>query len=381
MAEPVPAPAPQAWTARRALAWVAGYLERKGDANPRLSAEWLVAAAAGLSRLGLYTHLDEPLSSDELVWLHDGVARRGAGEPLQYIVGEAGFRHITVKVAPGVLIPRPETEVLVSEALAMLPAPERPRATDDALIGALADIDVGALSDAARAEREARKEAAAACARTLLVADICTGSGCIACSLAHEHPCVSAVATDVAPAAVALARENVDALGLGERVEVLQCDLANAVDSALLGMFDLVVSNPPYVPSALLAEMPREVTAFEPALALDGGPDGLSFFRRLGAWALVALKPGGAFACELHEDALGEAAHMAADMGFHAVRIACDLAGRNRVLTARAPGLDGDAAEGASAACGDATPREGSEPYAQLHRAGSSSTDGKGERA
>ena len=109
------------WTVKAALDWTVGYLGRKGDENPRLSAEWLLGEACGLRRIELYTGLERPLSLEERDTLRGYVSRRGRGEPLQYITGEVAFRHVAVKVRPGVLIPRPETEVLVSEALALLP--------------------------------------------------------------------------------------------------------------------------------------------------------------------------------------------------------------------------------------------------------------------
>ncbi len=333
------------WTVRRALTWTEGYLARKSDENPRLSARWLMEHATGLTRLQLLMDPNRVLSLAELDALHGFVARRGTGEPLQYIVGEAAFRHITVKVRPGVLIPRPETEVLVSEALALLPRPARPRGLDDDLIGALAaqadtvesDHGDAAYSEAvksaiyaARAALDAREEGA----RALLVADICTGSGCIACSIASEHPDTRVLASDVSPEAVALARENVEALGLGERVAVRQGDLGEPF-VRFEGRIDLVVSNPPYIPAPVLAKLPREVSAFEPALALDGGADGLDVYRHLLAWCHRALAPGGAFAFELHETCLDEAAELARAAGFSDVRIVADLAGRPRVLTAR----------------------------------------------
>ena len=120
------------WTIKAALDWTVGYLERKGDENPRLSSQWLLAEACGLSRIELYANFEQPLSLEERDVLRAYVTRRGKGEPLQYITGEVGFRHITVKVRPGVLIPRPETEVLVSEALALLPAVPKRVAADSA---------------------------------------------------------------------------------------------------------------------------------------------------------------------------------------------------------------------------------------------------------
>ena len=302
------------WTIKAALDWTVGYLERKGDENPRLSAEWLLSEATALRRIELYTNFERPLSLDERDLLRGYVTRRGKGEPLQYITGEAGFRHIAVKVRPGVLIPRPETEVLVSEALALLPPACRPRATDSRMtdaeaeallaaaqtgegtaaampedglgrrpgrsVGEAPDGRLGRGAGAPNGHSERSAEGAqpkdllqgrAAERERLLVADLCTGSGCIACSIAYEHPLAHVVATDLAPEAVALASENVAALGLEGRVDVVACDLGEGVDPALLGAFDLVVSNPPYVPTAVMAEVPREVADFEPALALDGG--------------------------------------------------------------------------------------------------------------
>lgn len=340
------------WTIKAALDWTAGYLERKGDENPRLSAQWLLSEACGLSRIELYANFERPLSMDERDVLRGYVARRGAGEPLQYITGEVGFRHIVVKVRPGVLIPRPETEVLVSEALALLPSAERRRALDSSIPAAEGDV----LREAPALVRSAGKpdpaavqgpdgpdgrvgDAAAAPAApapaSLLVADLCTGSGCIACSIAYEHPLAQVVATDIAPEAVSLARENVQALGLDGRVQVVECDLGEGVPADRMGSLDLVVSNPPYVPTAVLAEIPREVADFEPALALDGGADGLDVLRRLVPWCVRALKPGGAFAIELHETCLDAAARLAEEAGFADVRIVRDLAGRPRVLTGR----------------------------------------------
>ena len=378
------------WTVKRILDWIEGYLAQHGDENPRVSAQWLVSEALGVSRMQLFLDAERPLTAGERAVLRGWTRRRGAGEPLQYITGEAAFRHITVKVRPGVLIPRPETEVLVSEALALLPAAPKPQdALDAEVLRQYAELTsekdpVGALSErpaqlAAQPDGRYTSDAATATmlaslagrsesaptgvigdvapfpragvdgdgspfpragvigdgAPLLLVADICTGSGCIACSIASEHPRTRLISTDISPDAVALARENVERLGLDGRVDVIQCDLAEGVDGALLGSFDLVVSNPPYVPTDVLAVIPSEVAEFEPALALDGGPDGLDVYRRLLDWCSRALKPGGALAFELHETCLEDAAAEAEYAGFVDVRIVEDLASRPRVLTAR----------------------------------------------
>lgn len=348
------------WTIKKALEWTEGYLADKGDENPRLSAQWLLSEACGLSRTQLFINFDRPLSEDERGVLRGYVRRRGAGEPLQYITGEVAFRHITVKVRPGVLIPRPETEVLVSEVLAALPAPcprdvawnpeaaeqerEAVAAVKKALVEAGESVspsentesneteeDVAVGGDFGRSSSAGMDETR----KSLLVADLCTGSGCIACSLAYEHPNVRVIATDIASEAVALAKENAEALGLADRVAVLQCSLGSGIGEKRMGTFDAVVSNPPYVPTAVMAVIPREVADFEPTLALDGGADGLDLFRPLAAWAARALKPGGVLACELHEGHMDAARAVAEAAGFSDCRIVDDLAGRPRVLVAR----------------------------------------------
>lgn len=316
------------WSVKRILDWIEGYLDKHGDENPRYSAQWLVADALDCSRMQLFLDLERPLTLAERETLREYTRRRGAGEPLQYISGKASFRHIEVKVAPGVLIPRPETEVLVSEALSLLPAPEKPQDAYDAQI-------LKMLQDDQNPESQFATNAVDEPQRELLVADICTGTSCIASSIAYEHPNTHVIATDISPVATALARENVKLLGLDERVSVIECDLGTGIDESLLGSFDLVVSNPPYVPTDVLSEIPNEVANFEPALALDGGADGLDIFRRLISWCNVALRPGGAFAFELHETCLETACHEALQAGFTDVRIIHDLADRPRVLIGR----------------------------------------------
>ncbi len=283
------------WTVKRILDWTVSYLERKGGERPRLSAEWLISAATGLSRVEIYTNFDRPLTRDELDLMRAGVRRRAAGEPLQYVTGEMPFRRIVLRCEPGVLIPRPETEVLVDAVLKELEGKELPR-----------------------------------------VLDLCTGTGCIALSVAGEHPETVVIATDISPAAVSLAERNTGALGLGGWVDVLECDLASGVAPAFAGTFDVLVSNPPYIPTAVLAEqVPPEVRDFEPALALDGGADGLDIFRRILALAPDMLAPGGLLACELFEEALAPAADLVrAEKGWRRVEVREDLTHRPRVLLA-----------------------------------------------
>ncbi len=291
------------WTIKAALDWTADYLARKGDQVALRSSQWLISEATGLSRVELYANFDRPLSMHERDVLRSYVKRRAYGEPLQYITGEVGFRHVSVKVRPGVLIPRPETEVLVSEALALLPPRLRP-------------------------DEEGPSP-------RLHVIDLCTGTGCVACAIASEDLRTHIVATDCAPEAVALARENSEILGIADRISVIECDLGAGMPESQLGSFDLVVANPPYVPHELMVQLSREVVAFEPKLALDGGDDGLSIFRRILPFALRALTCGGGLAVELHEESLDQACELARKTGFVDVRVVADLTGRSRVLTAR----------------------------------------------
>lgn len=277
----------QVWTIGDTLAWCREYLAHHDDENPKLSAEWLLAAATELTRIELYMHFDRPLTMEERDVLRETLKRRGAGEPLQYISGEAAFRHIVVKTSRGVLIPRPETEVLVDVVL-------------DGLAGADAPC----------------------------VLEVGCGTGCIACSLAKEAG-AQVLATDISPEAVACAQANVEMLGLEELVEIVERDCV----AGIVGSFDCLVSNPPYIPTAELAELSHEVAGFEPRLALDGGSDGLAFFDRLITEALPLVKDGGLFACELHETCLEEAALRLREAGCVDVKVTKDLVGRDRIVS------------------------------------------------
>ena len=296
-------PAPQPWTIKRVLDWTSGYLERKGDEHPRLSAEWLLANVCGLSRVELYVNFDKPLEAGELDAMHAAIERRAAGEPLQYVTGEMPFRHIVLKCERGVLIPRPETEILVDAALEGV------------------DVAAGKGNEKAGPAR---------------VLEVGTGTGCIALSIASERPGTLVTATDLSPRAIELATRNREALGLEDAVDIVECDLATGVDPALMGTFAVLVSNPPYIPTRVLREeVPAEVADFEPELALDGGADGLDVFRRLLELAPAALAPGGMLAVELYEGALDAAAELVrAQDGWARVEMREDLTRRPRVLVA-----------------------------------------------
>lgn len=304
------------WTVQSILDWCTGFLERAGIENARHSAQWLLSEALDMSRIDLYTNFDKPLSEAERATMRDWVRRRAAGEPLQLISGKAPFRYLTIQVAEGVLIPRPETEVLVSEAFNELSLPrvaERVAATEEG------ECIVAPTLPALRA------------------VDLCTGSGCIACALATEYPAAQVLALDISPEALDLASRNVEVLGVADRVEVRESDLLSAVSPEEEASYNLIISNPPYIPSRVVEELDREVTDYEPALALDGGEDGLDLYRAFLPDALRLLAPDGVMAVELHETCLDEAVLLAEEAGFDRVRKVQDLAGRDRALIARKP--------------------------------------------
>ena len=279
------------WTVKDALDWTVGFLETKGDEQPRISAEWLISAATGLSRVEVYAYHDRPLTEEERDHLRDGVKRRAEGQPLQYITGEMPFRHIIVHVEPGVFIPRPETETLVQVGIDHL----------------------------AKREISAPK-----------VLDICTGSGCIACAVASELDGSAVVATDLNPAAVRVATFNAERTGSADRLSVYEGDLFEPIDPRLKGGVDLVLSNPPYVPSSDLPDLPEEVLGFEPHLALDGGPDGLDTARRIIEGAVEWLRSGALLALELDERYVKDAVN-AMEPWYEDRYIAKDLTGRDRI--------------------------------------------------
>ena len=381
----------QTWTVKAILDWCEGYLANKGDASPRHAAQYLLGEAMGLSRIELYTNFDKPLTEEERATMRSWVVRRGEGEPLQLICGTAPFRHMVLEVAPGVLIPRPETEVLVSEVLALFPAPkqisahafedlsavsgqvesvedsaseipvveigsiseetlsevsaggivsvsERPEtfALKDAAQGSQSKIDAVGQDDEMIAAGTASEMKPDPKSESIHVIDLCTGSGCIACALATEHPNMEVLALDIAPEALALAQRNVKAQGVADRVSVRESDLlaAATVDPENKGSFDAIVSNPPYIPSRVVDTLDAEVNDYEPRLALDGGADGLDLFRRFIGDAHELLKPNGVLAVELFEESLEEARKIALDHGFSEARIVQDLANRPRILLA-----------------------------------------------
>jgi release factor glutamine methyltransferase len=285
--------AERVWTVKDALDWTVEFLGRKNDEHPRRSAEWLLSSATGLSRVELYAYHDRPLSPEERARYRALVAKRAEGMPLQYATGEMPFRHLVVHVEPGVFIPRPETEVLVDVALEHIAGMAEPR-----------------------------------------VIDLCTGSGCVAVSIATEHPDARVWAVELGKTAFGTACRNALHAGVADRVQVVHGDLFDPLPAELLGTIDFIVSNPPYVPSADLPDLPAEVLGFEPHEALDGGADGLDVFRRIADGAGRWLTPGGGLAIELDSGRVADAAALL-EAGFEGVMVRKDLTGRDRLVYAR----------------------------------------------
>lgn len=409
------------WTIKRCLEWTKEYLAERGEEHPRLSAEWLLCAATGLARIDLYMRMDEMLDATQLETMHAAVVRRAKGEPLQYITGSTQFRMIDVACAPGVLIPRPETEMLVEEVLNYLDAEvlspeaatrqraelpwndeveqarkaeaaladerataerraENLTAADEAALGGdvlgsrayaeeLADREAEEAAaqaeeaEAAEAEELAEPELdeygiaiegadqettpaqdaavdaaepAPAEPRAARVLEVGCGTGCISLSLAWERRGhVTCTATDIEPRAIDLATKNRDALGLtSDEVAFSLTNLVSSIPHDEWGTFDVLVSNPPYIPTDVMRSLPHEVKDFEPDLALEGGVDGLDIFRRLLNAAPYMLCAGGLFACELYEGALDTAAELCRQAGLSDVRIVRDLTDRPRIVRA-----------------------------------------------
>lgn len=282
-------------TFRDQLATATTALEAAGVASPRVDAEWLLAGLLGVGRVTV--RLDPAGAVPELLAERygDAVRRRARREPLQRILGWEEFRGLRVRLTDAVLVPRPETEALVEWALALLPA------------------------------RGGRR---------LRAVDLGTGSGCIACALAAERPDLDVVAIDVSPAAAAVARENAIALGLAARIRVVAADLLDGVRD--LGA-DLIVSNPPYLPTGLVPELPPEVRTHEPVVALDGGADGLALIRRIAAIAHRALRASGVLVVETAGGAQATAAAaLLRKADFVQVAVRADLAGVDRFVAGRA---------------------------------------------
>jgi release factor glutamine methyltransferase len=283
---------PRVWSVLELLRWTTDYLRDRGlEDEPRLNAELLLAGALGLKRLDLYLQFDRPLRPDELAAFKARLLRRARGEPLQYIAGEAEFRELKLAVDPRVLIPRPETEVLVGEVLRW--AAGRP---------GLHALDVG------------------------------TGSGAIALSLATEGEFARVVATDLSPDALQVARENVRTVAPAVPVELREGSAYAPVGGE---RFHVIVSNPPYIGESERPGLDAEVRDWEPAAALFAGADGLGVIRELVAGAALHLEPRGLLALEIGAfQAAAVADLVRARPEFREAVAVQDLAGRDRIVLA-----------------------------------------------
>ena len=293
MTTPSTAGSPHAeeWTVGRLLEWTTGWLRGREADSPRLDAEVLLASVLGCQRIELYTRFDEVVADEPRAAFRELVKRRGHGEPVAYLTGTKEFFSLSFRVTRDVLVPRPETESLVVRSL-----------------------------DLCRGLAGAR------------IVDVGTGSGAIAVVLARHLPGASITAIDISPQAVAVARENVEAHGVADRVRVLEGDLLSGLPEE--ETFDLIVSNPPYIREDEFAGLPRDVRDFEPRGALVAGPRGVEPLERLAGMAADRLVTGGWLLVEIgpqraSEEVLAAAPHL------QAASTLPDDAGIPRIVRAR----------------------------------------------
>jgi release factor glutamine methyltransferase len=269
------------------------FLEKKGVPAPRLQVEHLLAHALGMPRMNLYLSFERPLTQAQLDAVRALVQRRGRREPLQYITGSAAFCGLELAVNSNVLAPRPETELLAERAWKFLQ------------------------------ETAARNPSPAAL-------DLCAGSGCLAVAIAVNVPAASVHAADASADALAVARDN--AARHNARVQFHLGDLFAALPPAL--RFHLIVSNPPYIPTARLAALDPEVRDHEPRMALDGGADGMDFYRRIAAGAGAFLQPDGRLMLELDDDGPAAASEIFRRQNWVVEAIEPDYNQRPRIMIA-----------------------------------------------
>ncbi len=293
------APQKKAWTIASLVSWAAEYLQNKGIDSPRLDAELLISHALGLRRIELYTQWDRPIIEAELQTLKPLVQRRAGREPLAYILGKKEFYSLAFQVGPQVLIPRPESELLVELGLQKLK-----------------DITGGPTN----------------------ILDLGTGSGCLLTTLLKQWPSATGTGVDLQEDALVVAKQNSEHHGVAERCQWLQWDLAQSWPKSLAGPYDLVVANPPYIPTEEYAHLAPEIRDFEPAVALSPGPEGLEAFRWIFPCLSGRLKPQAWALFEMAADQGPALRHLAADLlpGW-AVQVIPDLQGLERVLALQCP--------------------------------------------
>lgn len=290
-----PSPTADAWTIKKAVTWASQDFARREIASARLEAELLLAHVLECDRVRLIVDANRPLTQEELTLYRELIVRRRGGEPLAYIVGHREFFGHRFAVRPGVLIPRPDTEILVEVALNKT----RHRTLDGRAL------------------------------------DLCTGSGCVAISFLKQRPTWRVTATDTSETALRVAEDNALALGARWNLRLLRGDLFGALERP--ERFELITCNPPYIPSGEVPDLQREVAEFEPGQALDGGPTGLDFYRRLAQEARSYLVSGGVLAVEVGADQAEEVELCFVTAGFVEPERSRDLAGHERVVCVRAP--------------------------------------------
>ena len=297
----MPADAEDRWTVGRLLTWTRDFLQKKGSDSPYLDAEVLLASVMKCQRVNLYTQYEQEVTEAHRSTFRDLVKRRADGAPVAYLVGRKEFYKLLLKVSPAVLIPRGDSESVVVEALARLKGLDAPRA-----------VDVG------------------------------TGSGCLALACVHQHKTARFVAIDISPEALAVAEANAVKHNLDTRVEFREGDLLEPVRDE--EPFDLILSNPPYIATAVIPTLDLTVSKYEPHLALDGGPDGLRVVARLVKQAVPLLRPGGHLILEIGSDqeaAVRDLVGKQADLALSpTIR---DLANHPRVIHAAKKGGRSDA--------------------------------------
>lgn len=283
------------WTVGRIVKWAIDDFRAKGLDSPRLDAELLLAHALGTDRMRILVEPERPLSPAELAKVRDLIKRRRTREPIAYLRGTREFHGRPFVVSRAVLIPRPDTEVLVEVAL---------RRTDPTL--------------------------------SLRAVDLCTGSGCVAVTLAKERPNWHVTGSDLSEDALAIARENALRLGAVWNVRWLASDLFAAFGKD--ERFELVTANPPYIPDAEIETLDPDVRDFEPRLALSGGADGHVLMRRLVRDAAARLVPGGVLAVEIMAGTDEAVSGFFRDAGLRDVEAQRDYGGHLRVVSGIAPG-------------------------------------------
>lgn len=282
----------------------APYFEKQGIESPRLTIELLLAHLLKKKRMQLYLEFERDLDEKTLALLREMVKRRVAGEPLQYITGETEFCGLKFVVDKRVLIPRPETELLVGKVVERVRAGDRSQET----------------------EGGGRKE-------VFKIVDVGTGSGCIAISLAKKLPHAGITAIDVSAEALDVAKANAKLHEVEKNVRFLESDLLDGLDSSFVA--DVIVSNPPYIAVGELAELPKEVRDFEPVRALAAGEDGLKVIHRLVTNARRVLSPSGFMALEIGAGQGAAVEEFFVQQGWDVVEVVKDLQGHERVIVAQ----------------------------------------------